>query len=733
MIDRYDVIWETPSEDSLGSMPVGNGDIGLNVWVEEDGALLILIGKTDSWDENGRLLKLGKVRVTCEPNMLRERPFTQKLRLRNGEIEITAGPEGRQVRFGIWCDANRPAVRMEWESDEPLRLTVTLETWRNAERIVPEVEKKSHSFYGLVRSPHPIVEDPDTVVVSEEQIVWYHRNRRSIWGDTLRHQGLGELQEKLQDPLLHLTSGAALFGDQLARCGDRSLASVRPALRGTVSIVALCEQSATESAWQERLENTIQDCGQMPLRDAKEAHRQWWARFWNRSYIEAAGAEAETVCKGYALQRYLNACAGRGRQPIKFNGSIFTMDADIQDEGMPRENFGPDYRRWGGPYWFQNTRLLYWSMLTSGDYELMPPFFRMYREALELSKERCKLYFGHEGACYPEIIYFWGAYTNDNYGWNREGKDVSYVENTYIRYYWAGALELLAMMLVYDAHTGYAAFRRDTLLPMAEAILDFYDYHFVRSADGKLHLERVSALETWIETVNPTPDIAGLQYVLDRLLALDDAVSPERLVQWRRLRSELPSVPTMEDYAGEPVIVPAEQLIGPIQNMEHPELYAVFPYPLFALGTSGEEIGRRTFAARREKKTSGWRQDAIQAAYLGLAESSWQDTATNFCEQTKCRFPVFWDAHYDWIPDQDHGSVSLIALQSMLLQSRNGAIYVLPAWPKDKNVKFKLYAEAGTVVEVEFAEGAIRRLDVSPPERRASVIVRSDISFENAR
>ena len=39
-LEQYNVVWETASQDSSGSMPIGNGDIGLNVWVEEDGDLL---------------------------------------------------------------------------------------------------------------------------------------------------------------------------------------------------------------------------------------------------------------------------------------------------------------------------------------------------------------------------------------------------------------------------------------------------------------------------------------------------------------------------------------------------------------------------------------------------------------------------------------------------------------------------------------------------------------------
>jgi len=44
-------------------MPVGNGDFGLNVWVQPDGDLHLLLGKTDAWDENSINLKLGRLRI----------------------------------------------------------------------------------------------------------------------------------------------------------------------------------------------------------------------------------------------------------------------------------------------------------------------------------------------------------------------------------------------------------------------------------------------------------------------------------------------------------------------------------------------------------------------------------------------------------------------------------------------------------------------------------------------
>ncbi len=63
----YNVTWESPSKDAHGSMPIGNGDIGANVWVEPSGDLVFYVSKTDAWDENARLCKIGRVRVKFDP------------------------------------------------------------------------------------------------------------------------------------------------------------------------------------------------------------------------------------------------------------------------------------------------------------------------------------------------------------------------------------------------------------------------------------------------------------------------------------------------------------------------------------------------------------------------------------------------------------------------------------------------------------------------------------------
>ena len=432
-----------------------------------------------------------------------------------------------------------------------------------------------------------------------------------------------------------------------------------------------------------------------------------------------APAKVSPLTRGYVLQRFVNACGGRGAYPIKFNGSIFTVDA--VDGGQQCD---ADYRRWGGCYWFQNTRLPYWAMLYAGDFDLMQPLFRMYRDALPLARERTRKYYGHAGAFFPETMYFWGTYNNDNYGWNRQGKPDGLTDNTYIRYYWDSALELTALMLDYYALTGDERFVRETLVPLAKDTLAFYEQHYPqRNAQGKIVFEPSQALETWHEATNPLPVVAGLRYVTQRLLSdVPAELAGEARMQCQRLRELLPDVP-VQTSDGQSRLLPAQRFER-LANSENPELYAVFPYRLYGLGRPDLGIGRATFDVRGVKRTGGWTQDPIQAALLGLTDTAAAYTYENFSNKHGgSRFPAFWGPNFDWVPDQDHGGVAMIALQQMLMQCDGDRILLLPAWPREWNVDFRLCAPQQTTVRAVWRDGKLATLEVTPERRRPDVVL----------
>src|SRR5258708_34799856 len=122
-----DVKWNSPGTNENDSMPVGHGDIALNVWTEQNGDIVLLIAKSDAWSENGQLLKLGQVRVKLSPNPFTATPaFAEKLKLETGEIEITDGKNAAR----IWVDANHPVAHVEVKSAVPVQMEARSEVRR---------------------------------------------------------------------------------------------------------------------------------------------------------------------------------------------------------------------------------------------------------------------------------------------------------------------------------------------------------------------------------------------------------------------------------------------------------------------------------------------------------------------------------------------------------------------------------------------------------------------------
>jgi alpha-L-fucosidase 2 len=720
-LDQIDVVWNSPSVDSSGSMPLGNGDIALNAWVERDGDLLFYLSKADAWDENGRLAKLGRIRISLRPNPFRDGlPFSQRLHLRGGEIQIAAGALKDRVDVRLWIDANRPVVQIQINSKQPIEVAATAELCRTQTREL--VGRETHGAIGHGKDPTPLVALSDLrLAPSEGRIAWCHRNISSFWPSTLHHQGMAEWAVVEIDPLLYRTFGASMEGSGMSPVDSSTLRSISAKEEFLISVHALTTRAVELEDWTKLLQRQIERTNKQPIQQARTEHAAWWEEFWERSYIRVSGdAMAEAVTRGYALQRFISACAGRGAYPIKFNGSLFTVDARDQNE-----NLDADYRRWGGCYWFQNTRLIYWPMLAAGDIEMMRPLFRMYLDALPMALERTRTYFSHAGAFFPETMYFWGSYLNSDYGWDRTGHGVGEVRNRYIRYYFSGGLELLAMLLEHELYVFTEQFAKSTLLPLTDAIITFYDRHYAR-VNGKIRFEPAQSLETWQEAVDPLPEIAGLTCVLSGLLRLPRRLtSDERRSQWERLLSELPVIPMRKGAENLPAnyLIPAAQY-DQLKNCENPELYAVFPYRMYGVGKPDLAIGLRTFDRREFRNTGGWQQDAIQAALLGLADEAKAMVTRNFTtSHAGSRFSSFWGPNFDWVPDQDHGCVAMLALQYMLLQCEGERILVLPAWPDGWDAEWKLHAPMRTTVEGVVRGGELRKLTITPEVREKDVIL----------
>ena len=727
------MIWHSLGTNENNSMPLGNGDIALNVWTEQDGDIVLLFAKSDAWSENGQLLKLGRVRVKLTPNpFVSPDAFTQTLRLESGEVQLRSG---KNIAH-IWVDANNPAVHLEVQSEQPVQLEARSELWRTNTYHLNQGAVSQAGFFEWGNNPNGLDFDADKILPAQtSQVTWCHFNSRSIYPLVFEREHLEPLLQKYPDPLLHRCFGLTMKGPDLLNSDELTLKSSDASKALRLDLYALTQQADTPEAWQATLNKKIETMDDIKIKSAWRAHQQWWAEFWNRSWMHVSGtADAAKVSQSYAIQRYMTACAGRGAQPIKFNGSLFTVGHDLEEGISSSEsNHDPDYRAWGNSFWNQNTRLLYWPLIATGDGDLLAPWFNMYVQALPLARDRTKLYFHHDGGAFIETIYFWGLPNVNDFGWNNSGPEL---QSEWMRHHVQGGLEVLAQMLnVYD-NSQDADFAKNTLLPMADATITYYDQHWKRDPDGKIHMEPAQAIETYQQTAaNPTPDVAGLMSILPRLLSLPPGLTDEAQRNlWTKVLKDLPSLPmgtTAKDRspsrgAGDPdgkrVILPAQKYDEP-KNHENPELYAVFPYPLYGVGKPDLMMARNTFMARLYPFGKCWGQDGIQAALLGLTDEAKKNVIEEFTSYGNQQFPWFWSKNSDWIPDMDNGGAGMMTLQLMLMQCDGKRIQLLPAWPDDWTVDFKLQAPYQTTVEGHVEHGKITGLKTMPANRAKDVVL----------
>ncbi|MCX6873305.1 MAG: DUF5703 domain-containing protein [Verrucomicrobia bacterium] len=736
-LSQSNVTWNSPSKDSLGSMPLGNGDIGLNVWVEEGGDLQFYISKADAFDGNHVNRKLGKIRIALKPNPFASGlPFRQTLDLQNARIAVQAGQPGEAVSLEVWVDANHPSIHVRGRSDLPLEAQVSVESGRPQRQVA--------SLAAAHAQPDP----PDVLLADKaDRLLWCFRNESSIWSAQLTKEGSGELAKTMTDPLLHRTFGALARGPGLVRQSPTALAAAAKTKLLDLSIHILNNQTDTTEQWQAQLDQQAAVTDKLDPTDTWQAHCQWWSEFWHRSRIVVAGCEpAKTLTQGHALERFMQACASRGAFPLLFNGSIFTMDmpAGTYAFGGPRGTaVNADHRDWEGlPIMWQNTRLPYWSMIARGDFDLMRPVFQAVFDALEVSKSRSQAWYQHDGAMMTEAM-LW------------KGVSALLPVPQHLQYHFTSNVEMPSMMCDYYAYTQDRQFLRDVLLPCADAFVTFFEKHFIqRDAQGKMVVSPAGAVETYQPVTNPVTEVCGLRYLLGQLAAMDvELIGKGRKEHWRKLLDELPAVPTRV-IKGQTLLAPGETYSGRL-ICETPELYAIYPFRQVTLWNPDLlAVGRQSFAVRQLSldgtpdtqswQTGGWVQAPMQAAYLGLPKAAAKLVGLNFADEfpwfgnnrygdhgntlppqpghPHARFPAFWETKMDYTPDNDHGANSANGLQSMILQTNDRQIYVLPAWPEDWAVEFKLHAPYQTTVEGAYRDGKLQSLKVTPASRAADVI-----------
>eukprot|EP00930_Biecheleria_cincta_P085298 TRINITY_DN74697_c0_g1_i1.p1 TRINITY_DN74697_c0_g1~~TRINITY_DN74697_c0_g1_i1.p1 ORF type:complete len:802 (+),score=92.72 TRINITY_DN74697_c0_g1_i1:59-2464(+) len=744
--DAPDIVWTTLSANVSGSMPLGNGRVGVNAFSTKNNEVELWLSHTDAFDHFSNLVKVGHIVVKVNASVP-DATFKVSYFSSNMTISFQMG----LVLTHVWVDATSPVVRVESSGGEH-SVQVELHRWKRFAEV-----------------------DVDNVT---DGIAWHHRiepKSSPVWENDLKLEGLTDLMKSMSNPLDNITFGGFVNISTGARLQGHLALSAPPSNSHKVAIaIDACKSHSVDSFLKGLRTQAL-------AKGDRAAHNSAWAAFHFRSFINVSSSTdpdnatlanaAPRVTLMDRIARSLFSAMSNSSHAIKFqNFGIFSaLPAPHEDE-----------RDWGACQWFQNIRLPYYQMLASGDFESMKSLFKYYYDALAVSQTRTSKWFPNAppgAAFFPEIMSQYGTYPQV-WGPNSSAKVPDLPSNTYIRYHREGGLELSHLALNWLDHTGDWEYFEQFMLPQITAYVGYYA-HFPRDpATGVLDIFPAQALETYQcpdippkrETcvTGPMPEIAGLRRVLPRLLALRTPAnrtvgsSSDRAL-WSNLLQHLPLLPvgpatpwqlevdkpplsgpaearlptrfktsSASGQAASQVLLPGMKFQDVAINTENPELYAVHPFQMVGL-FANQSLGEATYRHRRFRANTNWAQDLMEAALLGLpgTESAvmlaerWADPVVS-----GYRFPIFQAGVGCTGPCTDHSGVSTAGLRYMLLQSNlegekvdPNTIVLFPSWPcRDWAVHFRLHAPGRTVLS-GFYDGAgkLARFQVTPPHRRADV------------
>lgn len=729
---QYDVVWTEQSENSSQSMPFGGYTIGGNLWVQND-TVYFYLAQSGWFDENNSLLKAGRFALRLNPCPFKN-GFRQSLQLEKGRI-VVEGEEGFSLQ--AWAETSRPVVHIQLHTDIPRILLAQYQSWRTQDRRVNHLSYELFQCKELFYYPHAdAVFHADTIEPAGSTLWFWHKNDNNdlSFDKEMIDQGLEKYREKVFNPQKNRIMGGCVDFGTLQYCQTEEgtfvdtpykawcFTSAKPCTSEQITI-CLDTQQTMFSAWK----SDVEDC---LLRAKKEVQKsdveaqQFWKAYFEKSYVyieQEKNTAAWRIGRNYNLFRYMLGLNAGGTWPTKFNGGLLTFDPSLGGDSPWSEDklqYTPDYRLWGGgSHTIQNQRLLYWPMLKSGDFEMLPQHFEFFMRILPAARANTKAHIGAKGVFFPEQVGTYGLCCGcDNEWGNRSGLPVAQ-----IKYHFSNSLETALMMLDYTDFTGTSP---QKYMEFIENVLMFYDTFYPQNdEDGRMRLYPANALETYHVVQNPVDAIAGLTCVLQRLLALPETTAAQKKF-WNRLLQRIPPLPKTQKNGK--TILAAAQTTSLIHNVEIPQLYPVHPYSLYGLGKPDLQLAVDTALLAAETPDQlthiSWHPTGIQYARLGLLKEAW-DFLVRKMDDGPFRFPAFWGPGHDWTPDHNWGGSGMLQLQEMLLQTDGDELRLLPCWPKELDVSFRLYAPKNTVVECVWKNGEIKKLTVIPESRRADIIL----------
>jgi len=706
--------WDSPSRGPEEAMPLP-GTRGASAWVRfSDGALRIRPMHTGAITEDEHYGSLGVLRLAPEGlDLAKPSSFRQTLLPDEGALVAEAvAADGTKVTWRLWFGAETLVVETRLSRALPLAVA-----------------------YGHTRV-NPALRGDDRVDVVDGALLYAHRNAgarrtRQLAGEQ------GQDAAKLAPILATRAYGVAVTGATRAAWRPPMPATVEGANghewtgswpSATEHVVTLTLGAAAGLAPEElaRRGNTVANPEVLP--SVRLVAEQRWEEFWRRGGIftnpKADPSDpVRQLGRNHTLARFIMASNQGAELPPRLT--------------LPATEPAPDRQvraEWTG----QGLRLLGWAALGGGDEDLLTPVLRLHRDRLGPAQVRAKLA-KSEGALFPEALTLAGLspFPTAPDGMPRDPL-ISRQLTSPLEFGWMAArarLELgrdlrADLPWILEAVRGVAGLHA----PKPAATKQAKGEKPAATAPSTLVLEPVSALGLCPGATNPADLVAALRALLPALIASDQVAEKDRTAL-TELARRLPELPLAEK-GGVEVLLPAAKAPRILATPDLPELHAAWPFGLVGVANpTGLELAQATWdnlaglpAGARPSATPP-RAAALRQAPLALLAS-----LARTDEAGKVALARFADAASSGrYPLRRGGGIDLSALaegmtglHAMLIASEpdaKGRIFLLPAWPRQWDVTFRVRAPGGTIVDGVVEGGKLARLVTTPVERRDDIVL----------
>jgi hypothetical protein len=682
VVSRSDIVLGEPDTNATGSMPLGNGALGVAAWAA--GGFTAQLNRSDTLPDRK---SPGQVNIPGLSVITNAADFKGRLDLTDGVLEESGGGESMKA----WVSTGKDELIVDVRGADPaVAQTASLYLWSG-------------------RNPTAAVSGKIGTLAE----TWVDNSEPGAGGQTFGSlsaitAGGRDVQTSVASPV-KITTTFKPDPD-----GEFRVVVAAPHWAGSTPT----DTASTTAAQLIGVDATVAEPALLSEQD------RWWMAFWAQSgLIEMNSADGNAAYLENLRTLYLYeeaASEKRGIYPGNQAG-----DADMFDWSQDRQTWTPS------EYWLWNMRAEISANMSSGNYQLNLPIFDMYIDDLSNIEAWTKQQMGGlPGACVPEVMRFNGNGGDPGVGQNSACSEPGSPNWNALDI--TSGPELSVYMWEQYQATGDGAFLRRAF-PFMEATAQFLLAYQQVGTDGLLHAN-ANAHETQWAVNDPTTDIAAdhtLFPIIDRVAGIvgDTPSKDPLLAQFATAESEIPPYPRTDDATltqllnpdytqaetqaadstGTDMIAISYQPAASRQNFENIELEPLWPWDQVSDQDSNLfSLEQRSYTNRLNRGGNDWSYDAVDAARLQQS-SQVESNLVSLTEGHQVYPNGFADlgSTVGYQPYMEQSAGVAAAVDEALAQDYDGIIRFAPAWPSGWDVSGSVYIQHQDKVDVQVQGGQL--------------------------